>query len=107
MKRSNGRAGTGITIPQRTSRRNRTNDISASTYNAAGRRKISDSHAFLTMIARYSPQPRVLVVGAGRAGSVAAHTLARAGVDVRLLDRAVFPRNKPCGGGISLRVLTR
>jgi len=33
--------------------------------------------------------------------------LARAGVTVRLLDRSKFPRNKPCGGGISLRVLTR
>src|SRR5207244_5073664 len=28
-------------------------------------------------------------------------------VRVRLVDRAAFPRNKPCGGGISLRVLTR
>jgi flavin-dependent dehydrogenase len=33
--------------------------------------------------------------------------LARAGVTVRLLDRSNFPRNKPCGGGISLRVLKR
>ena len=33
--------------------------------------------------------------------------LARAGVTVRLLDRSKFPRNKPCGGGISLRVLKR
>jgi geranylgeranyl reductase family protein len=28
-------------------------------------------------------------------------------VPVTLLDRASFPRNKPCGGGISLRVLRR
>ena len=33
--------------------------------------------------------------------------LARAGVTVRLLDRSKFPRNKPCGGGISLRALRR
>ena len=43
----------------------------------------------------------------GPAGATAARTLARAGVTVRLLDRSKFPRNKPCGGGISMRVLTR
>lgn len=49
----------------------------------------------------------VLVVGSGPAGSTAARRLALAGVPVRLLDRSAFPRNKPCGGGISLRVLQR
>ena len=49
----------------------------------------------------------VLVVGAGPAGATAARTLAAAGVSVCLLDRSTFPRNKPCGGGISLRVLGR
>ena len=57
------------------------------------------------MIGR-SPSP-VLVVGAGPAGATAARTLAAAGVAVRLLDRAAFPRNKPCGGGISVRILRR
>ena len=51
--------------------------------------------------------PAILVVGAGPAGATAARTLARAGVTVRLLDRSNFPRHKPCGGGISLRVLRR
>ncbi len=41
--------------------------------------------------------PDVLIVGAGPAGSVAALVLARAGVRVRLLDRARFPRDKLCG----------
>jgi geranylgeranyl reductase family protein len=50
---------------------------------------------------------QVIVVGAGPAGATAARVLARAGVTVRLLDRSKFPRNKPCGGGISLRVLGR
>jgi geranylgeranyl reductase family protein len=49
----------------------------------------------------------VLIVGGGPAGATAARTLARAGVTVRLIDRSKFPRNKPCGGGISIRVLER
>src|SRR5262245_2495683 len=61
------------------------------------------------MIATASPSddPEVLVVGAGPAGATAARTLALAGMPVRLLDRSSFPRNKPCGGGISLRVVRR
>ena len=39
----------------------------------------------------------VVVVGAGPAGSVAALELARAGLRVRLIDRARFPREKLCG----------
>ncbi len=49
----------------------------------------------------------VTVVGAGPAGATAARALARAGVTVRLLDRSKFPRNKPCGGAISIRALKR
>jgi geranylgeranyl reductase family protein len=50
----------------------------------------------------------VIVVGAGPAGAVAARALALAGVPVTLLERAPsFPRNKPCGGAISIRVLRR
>jgi geranylgeranyl reductase family protein len=59
------------------------------------------------MIALSSPDPLVVVVGAGPAGATAALALARAGVPVMLLDRAAFPRNKPCGGGISTRALKR
>lgn len=39
----------------------------------------------------------VLIVGAGPAGSIAALVLARAGVRVRLVERAQFPRDKLCG----------
>ena len=49
----------------------------------------------------------VIVVGGGPAGATAARTLAEAGKRVVLLDRARFPRNKPCGGAISIRALTR
>jgi geranylgeranyl reductase family protein len=47
----------------------------------------------------------VLVVGAGPAGSASAHHLARAGARVLLADRARFPRDKPCGGGLTGRAL--
>jgi len=49
----------------------------------------------------------VIVAGAGPAGAVAGRTLAAAGLSTLLIDRAAFPRNKPCGGGISARALTR
>jgi len=44
-----------------------------------------------------------VVVGSGPAGSTAARCLARAGASVLLLDRARFPRDKPCGGAITVR----
>lgn len=47
----------------------------------------------------------VIVVGAGPAGSIAAYKCAKAGLQVLLLDKASFPRKKPCGGGISERSL--
>jgi geranylgeranyl reductase family protein len=45
----------------------------------------------------------VAIVGAGPAGSVAAYRLADAGASVLLLDKASFPRDKPCGGGVTGR----
>src|ERR1700752_3303346 len=47
----------------------------------------------------------VLVVGAGPAGSATALHLARAGARVLLADRSRFPRDKPCGGGLTGRAL--
>ena len=44
-----------------------------------------------------------IVVGAGPAGSTAARLLAERGASVLLLDRHRFPRDKPCGGGVTLR----
>jgi geranylgeranyl reductase family protein len=47
----------------------------------------------------------VLVVGAGPAGSAAAAWLARAGHDVVLADAEAFPRDKPCGDGLTPRAV--
>lgn len=46
-------------------------------------------------------EAEVLVVGGGPAGSSTAFALARAGVDVLVLDRARFPRPKPCAEYLS------
>jgi geranylgeranyl reductase family protein len=46
-----------------------------------------------------------IVVGAGPAGSVTAFRLASAGASVLLVDKARFPRDKPCGGGLTLRAI--
>jgi geranylgeranyl reductase family protein len=46
-----------------------------------------------------------LIVGAGPAGSTAAYRLSREGASVLLVDRARFPRDKPCGGGLTMRAV--
>ncbi len=47
----------------------------------------------------------VVVVGGGPAGAAAAITLARAGRDVVLVDKATFPRDKCCGDGLTTGAL--
>ncbi|MGY5030883.1 geranylgeranyl reductase family protein [Streptomyces sp. 900116325] len=47
----------------------------------------------------------VIVVGAGPAGSSAAFHLAKAGIDVLLLEKAQFPREKVCGDGLTPRAV--
>ncbi len=49
----------------------------------------------------------VVVVGAGPAGATAAKFLAEKDVRVLLLDKSRFPRDKPCGGVLSIRTLKR
>ena len=45
----------------------------------------------------------VAIIGGGPAGSTAAYRLATAGARVLLVDKSTFPRDKPCGGGVTGR----
>ena len=47
----------------------------------------------------------VIIAGGGPAGSIAARKAARDGLDVLVLEKAVYPRNKICGGGLSQKAL--
>jgi geranylgeranyl reductase family protein len=47
----------------------------------------------------------VIVIGAGPGGSTAARSLAMSGLDVCLIDKDEFPRDKPCGGGFSRSII--
>ena len=47
----------------------------------------------------------VVIVGAGPAGSTAATYLAQQGIQVALLDKATFPREKTCGDGLTPRAI--
>src|SRR5437773_3399586 len=47
----------------------------------------------------------VLIVGGGPAGSACAWKLRRAGLDVIVMDAAVFPRDKVCAGWITPQVV--
>lgn len=47
----------------------------------------------------------VLVVGAGPSGSAAATWAARHGLEVTIIDKEKFPRDKPCGDGLTPRAI--
>jgi len=45
----------------------------------------------------------VIIIGAGPAGSIAAHVSTRLGLKALVIDRQAPPREKPCGGGLTPR----
>ena len=49
----------------------------------------------------------VLIVGAGPGGSTAAYHLARHGIDVTVVEKAAFPREKVCGDGVTPRAMVQ
>lgn len=48
-------------------------------------------------------QKKVVIVGAGPAGTTCGILLRRKNIDCVIIDRAVFPRDKICGGGLTPR----
>jgi len=52
-----------------------------------------------------SAEADVIIVGAGPGGSTAAYHLAQAGLDVLLLEKTEFPRDKVCGDGLTPRAV--
>ncbi|HZR53880.1 MAG TPA: geranylgeranyl reductase family protein [Streptosporangiaceae bacterium] len=57
------------------------------------------------MSAVHTEEADVIVVGAGPAGSTTAFYLAQAGLDVLLLEKSTFPREKVCGDGLTPRAV--
>ena len=45
----------------------------------------------------------VLIIGAGHAGTVCGSLLKRAGVECAIVEHATFPRDKVCGGGLTVK----
>lgn len=48
---------------------------------------------------------QVIIIGAGPSGSYLAYLLASSGINVLVLEKERFPRYKPCGGGITPKVV--
>lgn len=47
----------------------------------------------------------VIIVGAGPAGALLGYWLARQDLDILIIEKKTFPRQKPCGGGLTRRSL--
>jgi geranylgeranyl reductase family protein len=58
-----------------------------------------------SLLAQPTETADVIIVGAGPSGSATAAYLAMAGLDVLLLEKAAFPREKVCGDGLTPRAV--
>jgi geranylgeranyl reductase family protein len=65
----------------------------------------STTTEFAVPATRADDDADVIVVGAGPGGATAAYHLARAGLDVLLLEKTTFPREKVCGDGLTPRAV--
>ncbi len=70
-------------------------------------KEIRDAHVITTPTTAppTTAEADVIVVGAGPGGSTAAYHLAQAGLDVLLLEKTEFPREKVCGDGLTPRAV--
>src|ERR1700761_7470465 len=68
-------------------------------------RTAPDDRPALDMLPGDDADADVIVVGAGPGGATAAYHLARAGLDVLLLEKTTFPREKVCGDGLTPRAV--
>lgn len=62
-------------------------------------------HSWDARVVEIHDDADVIVVGAGPAGSSAAYWCAQAGLDVLVLEKAEFPRDKICGDGLTPRAV--
>lgn len=47
----------------------------------------------------------VVVIGAGPSGATVSRSMAKQGLEVCMIDKDTFPRDKPCGGGFSRTII--
>ena len=76
-------------------------DIGSASQSARARRRVGSSG----ISGQSEGSADVIVVGAGPAGSAAAFFLASAGLDVLMLEKTRFPREKVCGDGLTPRAV--
>lgn len=61
------------------------------------------STTYYTKTGRKNEMYDVIISGAGPSGSTLAYHLARAGMEVLVLEKDEMPREKPCGGGVTYK----
>jgi geranylgeranyl reductase family protein len=81
--------------------------ISTSTDSTAGTRNAASTQPspMASSAGQHAQSADVIIVGAGPSGSATAAYLAMVGLDVLLLEKAVFPREKVCGDGLTPRAV--